>query len=266
MRNFGTVSRESHKRDRPSKAFSFPLPKHRPTEGYNWPCFLFSCNLALTKLHISLRNCWGSLHPCKCLFPDNRKFLRICCTAQVPSSDRTLILKYGNGYQRQEGWQDKFPKGFKDMCDLMFEIARDDNDMQGNKAKYLNKHIAAWIYPKDELTKDVSKDVPQRRKHIVKNVNSNSNSTSRKRIPTPPPEEQYAKQSCYRCALPLCPGHAGHGEGIHATCRYCSTKGHVKEACRKLGRLPARNYKRGVPVTEDMCDPRAKCIGHKCSC
>ena len=139
-------------------------------------------------------------------------------------------------------------KDFKDMVDLLFEIAREDDDMQGNKAKYLNKHIAAWIYPKEELTKDVSKDVskdvPQRKKHIVKNVNSTSNSTLRNRIPTPPPEKQ---QSCYRCALPLYLGHAGHCEGVHATCRYCGTKGHVKAACGKLGHLPARNYKRGVP-------------------
>ena len=113
----------------------------------------------------------------------------------MPSSDKTLILKMANNSKRSET---SSLKDFKDMVDLMFEIAREDEDMQGNKAKYLNKHIAAWIYPKEELTKDVSKDVskdvPKRKKHIVKNVNSNSNSTSRNRIPTPPPEKQYATQ------------------------------------------------------------------------
>ena len=154
-------------------------------------------------------------------------------------------------------------KDFKDMCDLMFKIARENDDIEGNKANYLNKHIAAWIYPKE-------KTFSRRRKHTVKN--SNSNSTSRQHLPTPPPaqpstsEKQYEKQFCYHCALPLYPGHAGHYEGVHATCRYCGTKGHVKAACGKLGNLPARNYtKRGSPVTEDMCDPKAKCIGHKCA-
>ena len=160
-------------------------------------------------------------------------------------------------------------KDFKDMVDLMFEIAREDDDTEGNKAHYLNKHIAAWIYPKDKPVATVSR----RTKHIVKNSNSNSNgfnSTSRQRLPTPPPstsETHFEKQSCYWCALPLYPGHAGHCEGVHATCRYCGTKGHVKAACGKLGNLPARNYtKRGSPVTEDMCNPKAKCIGHKCGC
>ena len=36
---------------------------------------------------------------------------------------------------------------FKEMCDLMFEIAEKDDDCQNNKFNYLNKHIAKWIYP-----------------------------------------------------------------------------------------------------------------------
>ena len=100
----------------------------------------------------------------------------------------------------------------------MFKTACEDDDSEGNKVHYLNKHIAAWIYPKD---KTVSRTVPRRRKHTVKNSNSNSNSTSRQHLPTPPPaqpstsEKQYEKQFCYCCALPLYPGHAGHCEVVY---------------------------------------------------
>ena len=31
---------------------------------------------------------------------------------------------------------------FKEMCDLMFEIATEDDDQYQNKAKYLNQHIS----------------------------------------------------------------------------------------------------------------------------
>ena len=61
---------------------------------------------------------------------------------------------------------------FKEMCDLMFEIAEKDDDCQNNKSNYLNKHIAKWIYPKE---KQYSKRI---------------NSTSRQRthtLPLPPP-------------------------------------------------------------------------------
>ena len=119
---------------------------------------------------------------------------------------------------------------FKEMCDLMFEIAEKDDDCQNNKSNYLNKHIARWIYPKE---KQYSKRI---------------NSTSRQRTCTlpPPPAPRAPKPApgpfCYRCALPLYPGHSEHYEGVHATCRYCNTKGHVKAACDKLGNLPEKNY------------------------
>ena len=50
-------------------------------------------------------------------------------------------------------------------------------------------------------------------------------------------------KNCYRCALPLTPGHAEHCEELHATCRHCGTKGHVKDACGKLGFFPGSHYK-----------------------
>ena len=83
-----------------------------------------------------------------------------------------------NSFKRPEDEPTSSLKDFKDMVDLMFEIAREDDDIEGNKAHYLNKHIAAWIYPKDKPVTPV----PRRKRHIVKNSNSNSNgsnSTSR---------------------------------------------------------------------------------------
>ena len=82
---------------------------------------------------------------------------------------------------------------FKEMCDLMFEIARKDDDFQKNKSRYLNRHIAEWISPKE---KTISK-----RSYSI-------NSTSRQcTLPAPPPPASKSaptapiKQFCYRCAL-----------------------------------------------------------------
>ena len=35
------------------------------------------------------------------------------------------------------------------MCDLLFEIAAKDDDIHQSKSRYLNKHIANWIQPKE---------------------------------------------------------------------------------------------------------------------
>ena len=157
---------------------------------------------------------------------------------------------------------------FKEMCDLMFEIAEKDDDCQNNKSNYLNKHIAKWIYPKE--------------KQYSKRINSTSRQCTHT-LPPPPPAPRAPKVPpgpfCYRCALPLYPGHSEHCEGVHATCRYCNTKGHVKAACGKLENLPQKNYNskrvsRWSPVEEKDCNPKAKCIGHNmcyieliaCSC
>ena len=128
-----------------------------------------------------------------------------------------------------QGLKQKFPKNklklkkhcstnlFKEMCDLLFEIADKDDNIHQSKSRYLNKHIAKWIQPKE---------------------NSNSNSTSRQcTLPEPPKQKD-----CYRCTLPLTPGHAEHCEGVHATCRHCGTKGHVKNACGKLGFFPENHH------------------------
>ena len=38
---------------------------------------------------------------------------------------------------------------FEEMCDLMFEIAEKDDEIHQSKSRYLNKHIANWIQPKE---------------------------------------------------------------------------------------------------------------------
>ena len=38
---------------------------------------------------------------------------------------------------------------FKEMCDLMFEIAKEDDDQYQSKARCLNKHISKWMQTKD---------------------------------------------------------------------------------------------------------------------
>ena len=86
-------------------------------------------------------------------------------------------------------------------------------DIHKNKSRYLNKHI-----PKDIHSKDIS------------------NSTSRQCTPT-------VQKDCYQCALPLTPGHMENCEGLLATCRHCGTKGHIKDACGKLGYFPESHYK-----------------------
>ena len=40
-------------------------------------------------------------------------------------------------------------KLFKEMCDLMFEIAKEDDDQYQSKSKYLNKHISKWMQTKE---------------------------------------------------------------------------------------------------------------------
>ena len=148
-------------------------------------------------------------------------------------------------------------KLFQEMCDLMFEIAKEDDDWQRNKSKYLNKHIAEWISPRQKVVSTPNFTRLSRNSRKI-------NSTSRQRTPPPSkpvtvdfalnpipstsaPSVSSAKDKfCYRCALPLHPGqyerHFELCEGIHATCRFCNTKGHVKAACGKLGHLPSKNY------------------------
>ena len=119
---------------------------------------------------------------------------------------------------------------FKEMCDLMFEIATEDDDQHQSKARYLNKHISKWMQTKD--TKENSfKEVSTEGSKILKQKD-----ISNIREPT----IQY--RDCYRCALPLTPRHIQYCEGIAATCRYCGTKGHVKDACGKLEFFPEMNY------------------------
>ena len=109
-------------------------------------------------------------------------------------------------------------KLFKEMCDLMFEIAREDDDQYQSKSKYLNQHISKWMPTKE--TKENS-------------IKDNSKVLRQKDI---------SNRDCYRCALPLTLGHAKYCEGIDATCRYCGTKGHIKDACGKLGFFPEMHY------------------------
>ena len=117
---------------------------------------------------------------------------------------------------------------FKEMCDLMFEIATEDDDQYQSKAKYLNQHIAKWIQPKD------AKENSFKDKEDSKILKQKDISNRKK------PATKY--RDCYRCALPMTLGHAKYCEGIDATCRYCGTKGHVKDACGKLGFFPEMHY------------------------
>ena len=100
----------------------------------------------------------------------------------------------------------------------MFEIAKEDDDQYQSKAKHLNQHISKWMPTKE--TKENS-------------IKDNSKVLRQKDI---------SNRDCYRCALPLTLGHAKYCEGIDATCRYCDTKGHVKDACGKLGFFPEMHY------------------------
>ena len=106
------------------------------------------------------------------------------------------------------------------MCDLLFEIAAKDDDQYQSKSKYLNKHISKWMQTKE--TKE--------------------NSIKDKEDSKVLRQKDISNQDCYRCALPLTPGHAKYCEGLAATCRYCGTKGHVKDACGKLGFFPEMHY------------------------
>ena len=119
-------------------------------------------------------------------------------------------------------------KLFEEMCDLMFEIAKEDDDQYQNKAKYLNKHISKWMQTKDTKENSI-KDKEDSKILRQKDISNRKE-----------PAIQY--RDCYRCALPLTPGHVQHCEGLAATCRYCGTKGHVKDACGKLGFFPEMNY------------------------
>ena len=111
-------------------------------------------------------------------------------------------------------------KLFEEMCDLLFEIAAKDDDQYQSKPKYLNKHISKWMQTKE--TKE--------------------NSIKDKEDSKVLRQKDISNQDCYRCALPLTPGHAKYCEGLAATCRYCGTKGHVKDACGKLGFFPEMHY------------------------
>ena len=119
-------------------------------------------------------------------------------------------------------------KLFKEMCDLMFEIAKEDDDQYQSKAKYLHKHISKWMQTKE--TKENSIKDKEDSKVLRQKDISNCKE----------PAIQY--RDCHRCALPLTPGHVQHCEGLAATCRYCGTKGHVKDACGKLGFFPEMHY------------------------
>ena len=117
---------------------------------------------------------------------------------------------------------------FKEMCYLMFEIATEDDDQYQSKARYLNKHISKWMQNKDTKQNSI-KDKEDSKILRQKDI------SNRKELAI-----QY--RDCYRCALPLTPGHVQHCEGLAATCRYCGTKGHVKDACGKLGFFPEMHY------------------------
>ena len=113
-------------------------------------------------------------------------------------------------------------KLFEEMCDLLFEIAAKDDDVQRTKSRYLNQHISQWIQTNEDIHSKDPMDI--------------SNSTSR-------PHTHTVQRDCYCCALPLTPGHMDRCKGLLATCRHCNTKGHVKAACGKLGYFPGSHYK-----------------------
>ena len=125
-------------------------------------------------------------------------------------------------------------KLFKEMCDLMFEIAKEDDDQYQSKAKYLNQHISKWIQRNDTKENSISTKEVSSSNEDSKILRQKDVSNLRE------PTTQY--RDCYRCALPLTPGHVQYCEGIAATCRYCGTNGHVKDACGKLGFFPEMNY------------------------
>ena len=115
---------------------------------------------------------------------------------------------------------------FKEMCDLMFEIATEDDDQYQSKAKYLNKHISKWMQTKDT------------NENSIQEVSNEDSKILRQKDISNLREPTIKYRDCYRCALPMTPGHVQYCEGIDATCRYCGTKGHVKDACGKLGFFP----------------------------
>ena len=91
-------------------------------------------------------------------------------------------------------------KLFKEMCDLMFEIATEDDDQYQSKAKYLNRQISKWMQTKDAKEnsfKEVSnEDYKILRQKDISNIRE--------------PTIKY--RDCYRCALPLTPGHIQYCE------------------------------------------------------
>ena len=148
---------------------------------------------------------------------------------------------------------------FKEMCDFLFEIVVEEDDPNGPKTRYLNRHIAEWIKPKPQpkpksVKRDSLKEIKEdsnsshkedsnsnsRRSIQKENSNSSSSSSSRRPLPTPPrPRDPPTKfRSCYYCALPLSPEHHTTCEAADAVCRYCGRKGHIKEACGRRGFFP----------------------------
>ena len=115
---------------------------------------------------------------------------------------------------------------FKEMCDLIFEIAEMDDDSKQSKARYLNSHNAKWIQSKEPKKED-----------------SNSNSKVKLKEPVT------TFRGSYRCALPMTSGHIQFCEGFQATCRYCGIKGHIKDACGRRDFFPGPTLTRNSNST-----------------
>ena len=106
--------------------------------------------------------------------------------------------------------KEEYLKLFKEMTDLMFEIAEFD-DSDGQKTEYLNTAISTWKHKNAKKT----------------------NST-----PYGQPIDQSQLKHCYQCNEILTKNHQQNCLGINSLCTHCNRVGHLKRCCGRLGYFP----------------------------
>ena len=106
---------------------------------------------------------------------------------------------------------------FKQITDLLFEIAKYDSDPGNQKRNYLDSAIAKWknFHPQYQC-----------------NVPIQSQETEK------PQDIENIEKHCYRCDEILTQDHHFYCPGKNSLCIHCNRIGHLKGCCGHLGYFP----------------------------